>query len=73
MRRSRLCSTLPSTPDKGTVILVNKAKRWAIPVICEETRVAAATSGYDTLDADALTKVLEFLPLDDVAAESIRP
>ena len=38
------------------------------PPAPKSARVATATSGYDTLDADALTKVLEFLPLDDAAA-----
>jgi hypothetical protein len=38
------------------------------PPLVKSARVATATSGYDTLDADVLTKVLEFLPLDDAAA-----
>ena len=38
------------------------------PPVPKSARVATATSGYDTLDADVLTKVLEFLPLDDAVA-----
>ena len=68
-RLAKLCGI--ETNQSGTVILAELEKHVeesSLPPPPAPKSARTAASGYDTLNADALTKVLEFLPLDDAAA-----